>query len=416
MNFCSVKDILDACDEPVWSPDNFSIQLKLIRGTIRFDALRELETYELFASGFTHATDLTLQANYDAQSAGELPTDTTVTLRLPRVVSRSVVAKDLADLLSLPSATWQAPQNYFLVKEEESGKSFCFTEPSVLQTAPSRVQRYHDALSLWTLLRSQADHSTETESIVFFGIRRIEIEPKYSLADLNEDIPANQILKFVNEANPQNTQKEIFRSVLSEFLRDLKSDRAFSYLLARSSLFTRRLSEGLAIYMSEHSPEKLAQVAVAKHFELAEKLETVITGMETKSLTIPVAILLAVKEVKFGEGWETLNTIIVISATLYLIAMTVAHFSQRSMLHLLKTTIADSTAELREQGLSETNEVLTESFQTLRQRRRNSNVGTWLMWAFSAAPLIAVIYAAFLAPIPKPPEPKPLPVRILPAN
>jgi hypothetical protein len=417
MNFCSLEEVLAACDTPRWSADSGTIELGVVRGTIPFSILRALQAFDIFTSKLVHPSEGTLQALYDGGSDGALPTGSVFTLQLPRVIRRFVVAKNLADLLSLPSATWRVPQAYFLVNEEQTRTSFCFTDRSILDSAPTLVKRYHTAVELWALLQSQADHTTETQSLMFFGIRRIEIEPNYGIADLEEDnVAIKEISDFVNELDRNETRKEIFRSVLSEFLRDQKSERAFAYLLRANQLFARRLSEGLAIYLSTNSPEKLTEKAVAKHFELAEKLEKVISGMEAKSLTIPAAVLLAVKEVKLGAGWVTLNTIIVVSAGLYFAAMTVAHLSQRAMLRLLKTTMEKSTKELRDQGLSDTNPVLAVSFKNLRDRRRNSTVGSWLMWIFSVGPLIAVIYAAFLAPVPTSPEVKEPAMRIIPAN
>jgi hypothetical protein len=174
-------------------------------------------------------------------------------------------------------------------------------------------------------------------------------------------------------------------------------------LLRQSQLFAQRLAEGLAIYLSEHSPEKLSEKAIAKHFELAEKLEKVIGGMEAKSLTIPAAVLLATKEVTFGGGWITLNTVIFISTVVYFAAMTVAHLSQLSMLGLLKKTISKAKLDLKEQGLDENNIILAESFRNLDKRSKNYTIASWLIWIFSIGPMLAVFYGVMFA-TPAPPK------------
>ena len=112
----------------------------------------------------------------------------------------------------------------------------------------------------------------------------------------------------------------------------------------------------------------------------------------------------------------TLNTIIIVSAGLYFLAMTLAHLSQRAMLRLIRETIEKSTKDLRDQGLSDTNTVLAESFKNLTKRRRNSTIGSWLMWIFSVGPLVAVVYASFLAPPAKVLEMTQRPMRIIPAQ
>jgi hypothetical protein len=405
MSLCSLEEVLAVCSEPSWIASD-RVLLNVQNGSVSFDALRDLETSNIFVESISGTAESGLQRQYVNGVSGELKTGTTFELRLPRVIAESVVAKDLSDLLSIHSAAWQEPRQYFLIKEEESRKSFCFIGEQSLGSASNVLRRYHAALKLWSVVRGQAEHRTDTESLMFFGIRRTEIIPGFKVSDLAEDISLTSISDFL--ADRTATRVEIFRSVLSEFFRDQSPERAFGYLLRSSSLFARRLAEGLKIYLFANSPEKLAEEATAKHFELAEKLEKVITGMEAKSLTIPAAVLLAIKEVNFGQRWVTINTIILASAVLYFAAMTVAHFSQRSMLKLLKKTIDDSIKDLTDQGLDDTNPVLAVSFKTLKSRRRNSTIGSWIMWFFSIVPLIAIIYAAFCAPLPtSPTQPTP---------
>jgi hypothetical protein len=184
---------------------------------------------------------------------------------------------------------------------------------------------------------------------------------------------------------------------LSEFLQDQSCDRAFAYILRQSPLFARRLKEGLAIYLSEHSPEKLAEEAEAKYMELAEKLENIVGGMEAKSLTIPAAILLAVREADFGERFTTLNVIILISTALYSLTMIVVFISQKAILKWLKATLSKTNAKLRDKGLDDRNPILSESFVKLEERRIHSEWCSRFMVGFSFVPLVAVIYAAFFA-------------------
>jgi hypothetical protein len=404
----SLDKVIQACGPPDWCTSD-SIRLTVNKSLLTFPLLRDLETCDLFVDSLSHPSEASLQTRYNGNDPGEIPIGSVIVLRVPRVVSRAVVAKDLADLLSVSSATWQEPRSYFLIAEEESQKPYCFTCEASLADAPPRVRRYHSVLGLWGLLREQADYVTSSQALLFFGIRRTEILPRYEVADLREEIALQEIHEFITNPDRQKTRREIFRSVLSELLRDQQPERAFAYLLRVNTLFARRLKEGLAIYLATHSPEKLAEEAAAQHLELAERLEKVISGIEAKSLSIPAAVLLAIKEVKLGEGWITLNTIILAAALLYLIAMTVAHFSQRAMLKLLNATIHKTTNDLKDQGLAEANPVLSISFSNLSKRQKNSSLGSWLMWVFSSVPIIAVSYAVFFAPTPVGPSANSLP-------
>ena len=410
-SLCSLRLVLDACQQPRWSADFKQITL-VVSNEVSLGALRDLEQFDIFPS----FPDRQLQREFSDGSDAKLRLGQSFTLDLPRIIQANVVVKNLAALLSIDSATVQLPFAYFLIKEEESGKPFCFTEGSSLERAPTLVVRYHRAIEFWDLIRSQVDHESN-DTLLLFGVRRIEIRPGFRVSDLTSEIPVDEVSTFVNDSEKSDSEKldsekpdcekldsekhkirrEIFRSVLSEFLSDQSPQDAFAYLLRKSDLFVQRLSEGWNIYLFNLSPKKLNQQAVAKHLELTEKLEKIISGMETKSLTIPAAVLLAVKEVQFGAHWITLNTIILAASVLYLLAMTVAHFSQRSTLKLLERTITRTTSDLEEEGLARENLVLTDSFVNLESRRRNSSYGSWAMFIFSFVPLVAVIYAAFFA-------------------
>jgi hypothetical protein len=392
----SLATVLESCEDPTWLLGNSQIQLTVkTTGSVSLRTLIGLRDSEVWAE---RLSDAAVQAQFDKDQPGELKPGAGFTLKLPRNVRKNVVAKDLADLLSLDLATSQTPAAYFLVKEEQTEKMFCFTGASSLPAAPLRVKGYHNAIEFWTLIKARANYVTSTGSLLFFDVRRTEIMPCFVLNDLTYDISVKEVKKFLESQEKPETRAEIFRSVLSEFLRDRPTGKAFGYLLRDSGLFAQRLQEGWNIYLSKFSPKELTEEAVAKHLDLAEKLEKIIGGMEAKSLTIPAAVLLAVKEVRFGVGWTTLNTIILIASALYLAAMTVAHLSQRATLKLLKTTIAKTKEDLKTQGLAESNSVLTGSFGSLENRSWNSSFGSWAMWIFSWVPLIAVLYAIFFAP------------------
>jgi hypothetical protein len=396
-------DVFAACGAPKWIDNNSSVDLVVEKMSIPFNTLRQLERDGVFAEKLSSSLNHKIQIDFNSGKEGELPPSATFRIKLPRVIGGCVVAKNLADLLSISSATYREPKAYLLVNAEGSDAPFIFSGPESLSNATSLIRRYHDAIALWQVIANQSEHSVvATHHLLFFGIRKTEIIPYFSINDLEDEIPVSEIAEFSNNKDREETRKEIFRSVLSEFLQDQKPHRTFSYLLRQSTLFSRRLKEGLAIYLSDHSPEKLAQEADAKYLELIEKLEKIVSGMEAKSLTIPAAVLLAVKEAELGGKWTTLNTIIIVSTGLYLIAMLIVFLSQRAILNLLATTIQKTTANLKQQGLDEKNPILSESFVKLDLRRKHAQIGSRIMFGFSFVPLLAVIYAIFYASQPQP--------------
>lgn len=431
MTLCLLKRVLDSCSPPNWE-NNDRIRLTVEGSSVSFADLRVLAGYDVYTS---HISDPARQSQFSSNLPGDLPPGVAFTLTLPRTIRKTVVARNLNDLISIDSATRQTPPAYFLVEEEETKAPFCFTGD--VTAAPNKVKKYHQAIELWELVKDKAEHTTPTGSVLFFGVERMEILPAFALGDLASDIEVDAVKRFQSarippeilqtlrsgldaltgddvdelkqflEKQSSDIRTDIFRSVLSEFLRDQRREDAFACLLRSSGKFVQRLNEAWKIYISTFSPEKLNEQALAKHLELTEKLEKIIGGMEVKGLTIPAAILLAVKEVQFGAHWTTLNTMILVASVVYVLAMIVAYFGQRSTLNLLTTTIDETKRDLRTQGLDENNKVLKNSFGNLESRTSIIGYVSMALVIFSSIPLIAVIYAVFCAapPPPKPTEP-----------
>jgi hypothetical protein len=398
------RQVLESCSRPEWTePDN--IQLTVIGLPVPFALLRNLRDADLFAS----VEDRALQREFDEDREDQVANGKVINVRVPRTVNRFAVARDLKDLLSIPEAVTQEPAAYLFWDENARNGVFSRVRGDALADAPEQVRHYHEALGFWKVLQDRADHiDSSNGNLLFFGIRRTEIAPGFGLEDIMDGVAVQEIEGFVGNLDRQETRYEILASVLSEFLRDQNPANAFPRLLRDSVTFARRLKEGMAIYLAEHSPEKLAEEGRVAGLELSEKLENLIASLEVKSLSIPVAILLAVKEVDQGAGMTALNTVIAASAVGYALTMTFVHQSQKTLLELLKKTILNTKKELKDKGLDEANPILRETFGSLEKRRANASRGSSTMCIFSWAPAVCVLCAMWLgtpkSPVPNGPE------------
>jgi len=180
-------------------------------------------------------------------------------------------------------------------------------------------------------------------------------------------------------------------SALTQCLADSEPNNALALLLRRSDLFATRLEEALAIFLKENSPEKLSEQAKKKHFEISEKLEKLITSLEAKSLSIPVAILLSVKEV--AQDKPILNIIILMACGLFIITMLVLCLSQMEMFRLVRTEIDRELQSLSNSGLSSSDPTLAKKFPGLHRRLTRAQVFNWIVFALSWIPFLACLYA-----------------------
>ena len=378
-----------------WTSDS---ELRIsLSGDVDFALLRTLEKGDLFP----RLRDAEVQQRYDSNVEGKA-SRSEITYKAPQTLDGLVIVESLGKLLSIPNAQTREPSAYGLIGSQDKNDVFFHVRGDATDTAPPLVRRYHEAIALWHTLKREAQHEEEsTGALLFFGLRRTEVRPGFDLSDLRQDILAKDIDNFLSNPDRAETRKEIFASVISEFLRDHKPEAAFRVILKESIRFLRRLREGMAIFLSEHSPQKLADEAKSSAISLSEKLEKLVSGLETKSLSIPVAVLLAVKDVSPGAGFTAINSIIAASALTYAITMMLVHQSQSALLRLLRCTIETTVDEYKSKGLDANNPVLAITYSALLSRASGARTGSYCMCSFSWAPLVCVLGVMILG-TPKP--------------
>lgn len=378
---------LAAASDLGWEGRNLKVSL---RAPVPMSVLFTLEAGDLFAE-FPTAE---LQGAFDRKESKTLAAGVGFCLRLPRTKNRLLIVRDLEELLTVPGLKQEAPLAFGFLAPE--GRLSLHTPDGPIETTPPLIQRYYRSIRLWKILERHAEYIDPTGSqLLFFGVRKTEIVPGFGVADLAQEVATGEIAAFIDNLDRTETRKEIFLSALSEFLKDVHSDVAFAYLVRGSAPFAQRLREGLAMYLAEHSPEKLAEEARTKALEFSERLEKIITGLETKSLSIPVALLLAVKDVSMGSGFTAMNAMLLFSALLYAVTMTLVHRSQNTLLEVVKETLTTTQKRFMERGLERGNPILATTFVALERRCALAARGSRVMALASWIPIASVIIAMY---------------------
>lgn len=379
------------------SEDRLSVQVLGEACLITFAELRSLED-----CGFVVALNSPLrpeiQRDYDLQKDGELGASCCLVLTVPRELRKLVVARDLEDLLSVSRATSMLPKAYILTHDASDAGAVVGFRPDHDSRLPAHLRDYHSAIRMWEILEGQAHHTAASGALLFFGLWKVEISPGFALNDVRGiSAGVRDVDIFMSNPDRQDTRREIFSSALSEFLRDQDPWDAFAHILRGIDRFARRLREGLALFLYENSPEKLAEEGRKQHFELAEKLDKTVGSIELKALSIPISLLLVVKQAEAGNGLTILNGILIAAVILYWLAMTIAHCSHLTTLKLVRDRVEKAIFDLKRRGLEAANPLLSVEFASLETRLTHCCRGIWLTWAFSVLPLAAVLLSSFLA-------------------
>lgn len=395
MNAELINQLADLLNRSViqWHPDN-ELTAKIIDSPINYQTLLTFSHLEVFVLGVILANGQDVHTKFIEGKVKEIEPGVVVRLKVPCSVTKFIVAENLDKLLSNPTATRMHPQSYILTHDLDGMQNvFSYTGESCLQNASKPVKSYHKAIDLWGVIKSQADHTDDALGyMLFFGIRRTEIKAGFSREDLSGEILSKKIGDFINNEDRKKTRSEIFRHALSDFLKEHNPKEAFSYLLRESARFELRLREGLALFLTEHTPDKLAEEGKQIYYDIAEKIDKTVSSIELKSLTIPISLLLIVKEVERGQGLNMVNSCIVLAMALYVVAMSFALSSHVARYRVHAQHLKEAIMDLKARGLAEDNKVLTVDLASLQKRSFTCLIGALLSWVFSLVPAAVVVY------------------------
>ncbi len=366
-----------------WTWDQGCLRV-ITKGELSCQLLRDLEP-----AGFTPLFDNeSVTRAYETLNSNTLPTGCKVILKVPKRASKIAVVKSVDELIEMP-AVQSGDLAAYIVCDATCIYSYVANDGAVADT--DELRSLSQVIEFWNLLKEISDHQQEDGTLLFFSIRKVEVSIGFAKADLGgSEIP--WILKFARDLDREEVRREIFKSMLAEMLVDQSPEKAFSFLLNSLKPFSRRLKEGLAVYLSDHSPAKLQKGAEEKALSYTEKIDKLVSGMEAKSLTIPAALLVAYKEAAAGEPLLMGgNLVVLVTAMLYLLTMVWAHFTQRDLVAQLDGTVMAFAEDLERKGLDADNPVLKSVCPSLKARIKYAGFATWVMCICAGLPLLCII-------------------------
>lgn len=385
--FSVLSQLLVCCEQPQSLSDTtFLLTTKAETGSLVLATqLKEADIYPAFRNP-------NLRRDLDDQKNRNIPAGEEIEVEVPRSVRSLVVAKDLDSLLRCDRARERLPSGCIILPEK--GVPFWFTQETEPSTLPAHFTEYCKAIELWSLLEGLCHHKDSSDSLIFYGQRRVEMAPVFHATDLCHPIQIEKLRRFVRDADKEEVKREIFLSVISDLAKDHGPDTAFRFLLTRTGLLAQRLQEGLSVFLATNSPKKLVDEARSQAIGLSEKLEKIVSSLELKGLAVPAAMVLSVKEVEKGAGWTGLNLVLIFSTGLFFLAMLIVYRSQAAMMDPLKASIRHSRQDFKERGLDENNADLGVTFEGLLARIGITELASRVVVAASLLPVLAVFVAA----------------------
>lgn len=245
-------------------------------------------------------------------------------------------------------------------------------------------------------MKRGASFSDSEASLRYVSSGLRTIKRQMSKGDLTSEIRWQVIDQFLNDEVQKEARMEVFTSAICDFLKDQTPENSFSWILKGSEALERRVKEGWNIYLASISPEKIASEARSKALEISERIEKLVTNAELKGLSIPAVILLSIKDVAIGKGFTMINSIILISTFIYILAMAFGFHSQRLMLRTVKRNLDTVSSDALAKGLTRDNPVFSGLIDDLEDRISRIDDFSCVAVVCSALPFVFVIASMFL--------------------
>lgn len=251
-------------------------------------------------------------------------------LTVPHSDTHGYFEQTLDDLLETSSFLYDNSKPYYIAE---------LNYYSLESDKPEIISKYEQAISLSHLLGIVSDHSEQTSlgrEFIIFSKEKIEVPIVFESKDLSSlyglDALANQV-----ECGVQGDQRKvILKNVLVEVLVNIDKKDRFRYLLKNFKNFKRKCDDNYALYISGFSFEKLKEDVEEKKLEYISKLNSVISDIQNKILTIPLALILIGGQLKKTDSFNIQNAMIVMGSWVFSILMTILILNQERTLYYLR--------------------------------------------------------------------------------
>ncbi|WP_314341404.1 hypothetical protein [Acinetobacter guillouiae] len=210
-------------------------------------------------------------------------------------------------------------------------------------SAPKIIQNYLKCVSLYTLLKTQADHISSTsdniETIYFLNTKKITI--KNDLTSIDNDIlfklPPFEI-NFINS----NIHKETIKNIINDSLNSFYIDKNISInkvCIDFDSLYDV-IKNNYDTYISQFTFEKIKKEVEKFRTESITRINKAFSDIQMQIIAIPASLIVVASNLKTGSNFSFLsNSIIFLGALFFTIAVLVMCENQSDTLDNIKHEI-----------------------------------------------------------------------------
>ncbi len=273
-----------------------------------------------------------------------------ITFKPPREID-CFFAKDMEDLLECHGFISEPSKCFYVSDIDEYCENKVTSSPILL--------RYFYAINLYGFLSRLSDHTQKDlhekpHLIVITLSGKIDIEIQYTskdLKNLSADSNIDSLSVIENEIlSPphKGTKSSLFKKAISKQLKPVDEARHFATIMLFLNKIIKEYRNNYELFLNEFSFESEKDKLEKEKREYILKLNEVISGIHTKLLSIPAALILSAGQMKTPSdpNHALTNSVIFLGAFVFLIIMAVITHNLLTSLNAIKAEYIEKKARL----------------------------------------------------------------------
>lgn len=257
---------------------------------------------------------------------------------------------------------------------------------------------YKAITQIVSALRISADYELNQGyfRLVFLDDEKYEIDTKYEEVidvDLNK---SRKLLAGLKSAHDKHERRKLFRMAMNEVLhiKDAPILR-FGELLQKFSKVYSYYTDSHTLYLNQFSFQKLKNEFEESYLDYAEKLSAILSNIDSKILSIPLAYVLILGRFEFDDRSSSVNNALCFSALIYCFLLQLLFSNQKYLLtevtNKLKSFEQDTVTRLRQISTDD----FTTQLENLKGKKANTEkrltIITILLWLIPTIVLFLIL-------------------------
>lgn len=259
----------------------------------------------------------------------------------------------------------------------------CIFDPTQIPNTNtcSTINNYLDCIALYGLLKSKADHVSQTvfneETLFFLGKKKLEITNDLNV---NNSIQIKKLKTFKTNFFDTNIHKDAIKQIISDSLFSYfpnKNQISINNIIRDFDNIFDVINNNYSMYLSEFTFEKVKKEVEKFRTESITRINKAFSDIQMQIIAVPASLIVVANSLKTGKDFSiAVNSIVLLGALFFAISVLFMCENQKDTLKNIKHEIDAQEKIFLSDPLFKNEGEIIGNFKVLRDRyqKQGSNI------------------------------------------